>query len=184
MNICSIHVLKSVATHTSMGQNVKACRRTCAVWAQLFCFSSFMFYIPHLGLENIHLENNLSTTLCNSSVNSCDWRIVVTEAGPLSGGGRNRGFEWQYKEWQRYADRYSETVSRRRHSEQSILSCYQGNRAQRHWGKCGCQAVPVCVFCCHGNKIKAAQVIGCLRNYAFIYLSFCICFGTGWWRWF
>ncbi len=86
-----------------------------------------MFYILHLGLENIYLEcRNLSTTMCKSPVNSCDWRIVVKEEGPLwvvggavvlSGSIRNESVvQWD--------------------SEQSILSCYQGNRASP-WGKCG-----------------------------------------------
>lgn len=106
LNFCHGHGLKSVAARMS-------CRRTCAVWAQLLWFYSFIFYILHLGLENIYLEcRNLSTTMCKSSVNSCDWRIVVKEEGPLSGGGRGCGFEWQYKEWERYADRYSGAVSR------------------------------------------------------------------------
>lgn len=103
-----------------------SCRRTRAVWAQLLCFYSFMFYILHLSLENIYLEcRNLSNV-----VNSCDWRIVVKEAGPLSGGGRSRGFEWQYKEWQRYADRYSGTVSRASRASSAVTRA----TAQHHPG--------------------------------------------------
>lgn len=88
MNFCRSHVLKSVAAAWAK----MSCRLT------LSCFYSFMFYILHLGLENIYSENKLSTTMCKSSVNSYDWRIVVKEEWPVSGGGRSRGFEWQYKE--------------------------------------------------------------------------------------
>jgi len=90
----------------------------------------------------------------------------VTEAGPLPGGGRGRGFEWQYKEWQRYADRYSGTVSRHHHSRQSILSCYQGNRAQRHTG------VSVSVTQCLLSWQRDQSSPGCVGNCVFIYLYF------------
>lgn len=109
-----------------------SCRRTCAVWAQLLCFYSFMFYILHLSLENIYLEcRNLSTTMCKSSVNCEMWLEDCGKGGgPLSGGGRSRGFEWQYKEWQRYADRYSGTVSRASRASSAVTRA----TAQHHPG--------------------------------------------------
>ncbi len=71
--------------------------------------------------------------MCKSSVNSCDWRIVVKEEGPLwvvggavvlSGSIRNESVvQWD--------------------SEQSILSCYQGNRAQHHPGVSVALSAPV-----------------------------------------